>query len=170
MSRLLISYGADGKPALVHFNRGTQTEPIWARLPFNPANKTFTESDRFVQEMRAWQSEGNAVDLSDRASTPQAPGLDWKKFRRTMLTNAGFRRMTRETANKDDVIDLKVAAGIGGDDWDLLKVMWDSCVDGLTVKPTAAEIAAWNTIAANSKLEGSRQPFNFGADGKLVLL
>jgi hypothetical protein len=168
MSRVLISYGPDGRPTLIHFNVGT-TDPVWARLPFNPTNKTFSESDPLTIQLRQWEATNGAINLSDRAPSPQTPDLDWKQFRRTMWPNAGFRRMVKDSTDKDSVVDLKVAAGIATEDWMWLKLLWDACVDGLAVKPTAAEITSWNAVVNGARVGTIPAPFTFGSDGKLVL-
>lgn len=163
-----ISYNLEGKPQLVNFLlRGSYLE-----LPFNPTTKTINwrqQDQELKTAFEQWVGSGGVLDLSDRAPSPQTPALDWKQFRKGMMPNAGFRRMTRDSADKESVVDLKIAAGIGTEEWTQLKSLWDACVDGLVIKPTAAEITSWNAVVNGARIGTAPAPFIFGSDGKLVL-
>lgn len=90
--------------------------------------------------------------------------VDWKQFRRGMWADAGFKRLTKDTSDRESKEDLKIAAAVGTTDWGWIKTLWDACVDGLTTKPTSTEINRWKTITSAASM-----PFSFGTDGKMIL-
>ncbi len=68
MKKLSISYSESGSPLTVHYNRGTQSDPMWATLPFNPATKVFEPKSKIeqillseAQQLDDWEH----LDLSD---------------------------------------------------------------------------------------------------------
>ena len=81
MLEFKISYTDKGNVLCIHFNRGSETEPMWATLPFNPQTKRFEpQSDIDKQLLEEAQSlpEWVKLDLSDRAPTPiPPPAPDW---------------------------------------------------------------------------------------------
>ncbi|AFZ31643.1 hypothetical protein Glo7428_3156 [Gloeocapsa sp. PCC 7428] len=69
MNKLRISYSILGNPWLIHYNRGSENNPMWATLPFNPSTKNFepqSELDQIllneIQALPEWET----LDLSDR--------------------------------------------------------------------------------------------------------
>lgn len=166
MSLFIIGYTNAGKVASVNFNRGIGGSPMWASLPFDSNSKTFVAKNEMDQLIlsEAQSSSEWPLTLSDRPPTPEISQPDWKKFRRGMWPDAGYRRLVRDTSDKEGRIDLKIAAGVGTDDYTWLKMLWDSCVEGLTNKPSTTEISSWNILASSAAM-----PLSFGADGKMLL-
>lgn len=69
-------YDTGGKLVLIHLNRGEESSPIWAPLPFNSGTKKFepqSEIDKQLLEEAQSLPEWVKLDLSDRTPTPSPP-------------------------------------------------------------------------------------------------
>jgi hypothetical protein len=174
MKKLKTSYSSDGKPATIHLNRGTETDPMWATLPFDSTTKTFipqTELDqqllRETQQLGEWKT----LDLSDRPPELTPPPLpDWNKFRTSILGDIAYNRMRMATLGTPAELAgtrLENIAMAAPDNWEIIAGQW-SILLGYTIaqkKPTASEVAQWNMSADDANM-----PFTFDRDTGAIVL
>ncbi|MBW4674668.1 MAG: hypothetical protein KME52_11760 [Desmonostoc geniculatum HA4340-LM1] len=101
-----------------------------------------------------------------------SPSLDWGAYNRSLLINAAYNRVSQTSTNRASVRRLEtvaIAAGVSGADYqniDIIVMLWNDMIDGVPLlsKPIAQEIGEWRAIAAAAFM-----PFDFDADGKMVL-
>jgi hypothetical protein len=65
-NNLDIARDSTGKVAYIHF----KINDTWATVPFNPHSKTFDESSLITKQLRIWEKEFGAIDLSDLPPDP----------------------------------------------------------------------------------------------------
>lgn len=98
MSKIKVSFSSNGKPDSVYLNRGTDSDPMWASLPFNPTTKTFNPTKQIDFQLLAEAQalpEWATLDLSDRPSEP--PTLEAAKA-------TIYQQIIDETARRQDAL------------------------------------------------------------------
>lgn len=107
--------------------------------------------------------------ISQNSLNP-APSINWKQFRLFFLQNIAYNRMRQNTALLSGQIAAeRIEAFLNKEslEWQVLAGQWGVFIDyvPMMAKPSAEEIAEWNTQAASAFM-----PFKFKNDGKMTLL
>jgi hypothetical protein len=123
---------------------------------------------------KAWEvDKNNAEVISDPDPVPELVIPNWGDFNRDAFLSPVVQNIFSLTSNSSAVIDLKIVLaplgyvpnGLAESDYQLVKVIWDAIINGLSASLTIEDISSINLIASNSSMK-----FAFGTDGKMLLI
>lgn len=170
MPKLRVTYDSAGKALLAHVNRGTDADPMWAQLPFDPVTKTFVpKSEAETQLTQEAQSTPEwPLDLSDRPPTPVVLPPDFATFARSVERSNFWKNKIRKTLQDRaftelvNMMGIVAIAGATPERMQDLFSLWNEVVSSLTVGITIApaDVTFLNTAATDNRV-----PIVFASNG-----
>ncbi|KYC42060.1 hypothetical protein WA1_18840 [Scytonema hofmannii PCC 7110] len=180
-----ITYDHTGNIVTIH----VQTDDSFSQVPWDINSKTINWNLIDYEPTRnsiktAWDNWAEGKDLNyelrdrpDLAPPPDPVQPNWVDFNKTIILNAGFRRICNQSSAKIEAQVLvsncaDIAMG-ASPDYQFLKAVWDVIVDNLNVivdslnvpaKPTSVEIKDLNEICDRTFMQ-----FNIDSEGHMQL-
>lgn len=171
--KVKLYYSSSGAVVSVHLNRGTEDNPMWAGLPYNPQLKIFepqTDIDKQLLAEAQALPEWKTLDLSDRPPTPApSPAPNWETFRTAIMTDPAYNRIRLATLGTPADLGgtrLESMAAIALTDWELVASQWQILLSYALPqdRPSIEEIEQWQQIA-----DSAAMPFDFSESGAITL-
>lgn len=142
------------------------------RVPDGATVPTWDANDPITIAYHDWLEQNPEFDTSDHPAQPEATADEnMLGYRIDMLSNPGYLRVTLAAAASPQgmllVTRLEAALTFEKPHWKTVQALWGQILGTLSIlaKPTASEVAAWNTIAQNRNITA----IAFAANGQITL-